>query len=131
MESTMTKPKYPQTDYTPPLEQLLALPRLRQQSATKHHQNITAVRRVLPILEELATIELPREVKACLLRACQQLLMPFVLSKVPGDSVVERARNLGIARTTYYQWLNGRTLPNRTQAAKLAELTGVPGRLFQ
>jgi DNA-binding XRE family transcriptional regulator len=43
-----------------------------------------------------------------------------------GATVTERARNLGVARQSIYDWLNGRTWPNKTTANKISKLTGVP-----
>jgi len=52
--------------------------------------------------------------------------MADVLDKITEQSTVAgRARLLGITRQAYYDWLHERTRPNPTQAAKLAELTGL------
>jgi len=52
--------------------------------------------------------------------------MSTVLDKVPGISVADRCRKIGIARQTYYSWLHGELRPSSIQAQKLSELTGIP-----
>ena len=54
------------------------------------------------------------------------LPMSEVLERVPGRTVVDRAKAIGIARQTYYQWLRGVVTPNRAQARRLARLTNIP-----
>ena len=48
-----------------------------------------------------------------------------VLAKVPGQTVSEKARKVGVSRQTYYMWQRGQARPNATQAARLEEITGV------
>jgi hypothetical protein len=55
-----------------------------------------------------------------------QLPMADVLAKVPGETVADRARFLGVARNTYYEWLNEGFRPSLRQALALEELTGFP-----
>ena len=47
-----------------------------------------------------------------------------ILSRVPGDTVIARAKACGVCRTTFYQWISGRCRPNVSQASRLAEITG-------
>jgi DNA-binding XRE family transcriptional regulator len=48
------------------------------------------------------------------------------LIAMTGATVVERARNLGVARQSIYDWMNGRSWPNKATANKISKLTGVP-----
>ena len=49
-----------------------------------------------------------------------------ILAKVPGDTLAERARKIGVSRQTMYVWAQERFRPSSGQAAIIAELTGVP-----
>jgi DNA-binding XRE family transcriptional regulator len=48
------------------------------------------------------------------------------LLAMTGATVVERARNLGVARQSIYDWMNGKTWPNKATASRISKLTGVP-----
>ncbi|HEY2530302.1 MAG TPA: hypothetical protein VGJ20_20590 [Xanthobacteraceae bacterium] len=50
--------------------------------------------------------------------------MSIILEKVPGASVIEKAKRVGVSRQTFYYWLSGVTRPNIKQARRLATLTG-------
>jgi DNA invertase Pin-like site-specific DNA recombinase len=50
--------------------------------------------------------------------------MRDILAKVPGNSVSEQCEKVGVARGTYYRWLNGLARPKGEYAARIAELTG-------
>lgn len=52
------------------------------------------------------------------------LPMADILAKVPGESVPDKYRRLGVPRQTWFSWVNGKARPNRKTAAKLARLTG-------
>jgi DNA-binding XRE family transcriptional regulator len=52
--------------------------------------------------------------------------MAAILAKVPGDTLAERARNIGVSRQTMYVWAQERFRPSSQQAATIAKLTGVP-----
>jgi DNA-binding XRE family transcriptional regulator len=82
--------------------------------------------RAIKTIDALCQLELGRDVIDSLREARQRLALPLteVLDKIPGDTVVERAKNIGIARQTYYQWLRGVARPNPEQAEKLAKLSG-------
>jgi DNA-binding XRE family transcriptional regulator len=52
--------------------------------------------------------------------------MAAILAKVPGDTLAERARQIGVSRQTMYVWAQERFRPSSEQAATIANLTGVP-----
>jgi DNA-binding XRE family transcriptional regulator len=52
--------------------------------------------------------------------------MAAILAKVPGDTLAERARNIGVSRQTMYVWAQERFRPGSAQAAIIAKLTGIP-----
>jgi hypothetical protein len=59
-----------------------------------------------------------------LLAHLQALPMSVILEKVPGASVAQRAKAVGVSRQTFYYWLTGVTRPNDVQARKLKRITG-------
>lgn len=61
-----------------------------------------------------------------LLKRLELMPMSFILGRIPGHTITERAARVGISRQTYYYWLQGRSRPSPAQAEKLAEITGVP-----
>jgi transcriptional regulator with XRE-family HTH domain len=60
-----------------------------------------------------------------------KLPMNEVLAKMPGDSVSEKCRTLGISRQTYYAWIRGASRPNTKLAKKLAEWTDLDWQAIQ
>jgi DNA-binding XRE family transcriptional regulator len=52
--------------------------------------------------------------------------MAAILAKVPGDTLAERARQIGVSRQTMYVWAQERFRPSTDQARIIADLTGVP-----
>jgi DNA-binding XRE family transcriptional regulator len=48
------------------------------------------------------------------------------LIAMTGATVTERARNLGVARQSIYDWMSGRSWPNNATANRISKLTGVP-----
>jgi len=50
--------------------------------------------------------------------------MSTILARVPGKSVIEKARAAGVSRQSFYSWLKGETRPSGAQAQVLAKLTG-------
>ena len=52
--------------------------------------------------------------------------MAAILAKVPGDTLAERARQIGVSRQTMYVWAQERFRPSNELAAIIAKLTGVP-----
>ena len=51
--------------------------------------------------------------------------MDEILVNVPGNSVTEKCRQIGVSRTTYYSWLSGYTRPRNQVARRLAEITDI------
>lgn len=49
-----------------------------------------------------------------------------ILAKVPGETLAERARKIGVSRQTMYVWAQERFRPSSQQAAIIAKLTGIP-----
>lgn len=52
--------------------------------------------------------------------------MRDILAKVPGESLTDRAKKLGVSRQTMYVWASEKFRPTRVQAKRLAKATGVP-----
>ena len=63
--------------------------------------------------------------------AVELMPMRLVLDKVKGDTTVEKAKLVGVSRNTWYAWYRGEIRPNKHQALKLSELSGVPAEKFQ
>ena len=84
--------------------------------------------RALKLAERL--LEITPDTDEGLLRRVTQIRdrlatpMSIVLAKVPGDTVVDKCRKLGITRQNYYCWLKGEYRPNMKQSKRLAALTG-------
>ena len=50
--------------------------------------------------------------------------MSIILEQVrPGEPIWVKIKALGVARQTYYYWMNGTTRPNKKLAQKIARLT--------
>ena len=78
---------------------------------------------------EFAVRQAPLPALANDLRAVEHKLnhpMADILAKVPGDTLAERARQIGVSRQTMYVWAQERFRPSNDQAAIIAKLTGVP-----
>lgn len=80
------------------------------------------------LVKQLLRLELDGDVRRLVEEIHQRLALPMseVLGLVPGDNLSARAREVGVSRQTYYQWLREETRPNPAQAQRLAELTGLP-----
>ncbi|HEX3523887.1 MAG TPA: helix-turn-helix transcriptional regulator, partial [Stellaceae bacterium] len=80
------------------------------------------------LVRQLLQLDLDGEVRNLVEQIHQRLALPMseVLGKVPGENLSARAREVGVSRQTYYQWLREETRPNPVQAVRLAELTGFP-----
>lgn len=66
------------------------------------------------------------------LRTAMTLMpMSMVLDKVPGETIGEKSKRIGISRNSWYAWYGGGVRPNRRQAKRLQRLTGIPAEKFQ
>jgi DNA-binding XRE family transcriptional regulator len=52
--------------------------------------------------------------------------MAAILARVPGETLAERARKIGVSRQTMYVWAQERFRPGSAQAAIISKLTGIP-----
>lgn len=52
--------------------------------------------------------------------------MKDILAKVPGDTLKERAKAVGVSRQTMYVWAHERFRPSKEQAHIISDLTGIP-----
>jgi DNA-binding transcriptional regulator YiaG len=52
--------------------------------------------------------------------------MSDILEMIPAKSLSERARKIGVSRQTYYDWMVGKSRPNKIKAKRLSMLTGIP-----
>jgi hypothetical protein len=57
--------------------------------------------------------------------------MKDILAKIPGKSLTARAKAVGVSRQTMYVWADEKFRPTDQQAAKIAELTGVPVEIIR
>ena len=76
------------------------------------------------IIGQLTTAALKRELQA----VAHKLRYPMadILAKVPGESVADRARQIGVSRQTLYVWADERFRPTPRQAEIISGLSGVP-----
>ena len=66
-----------------------------------------------------------------LLERLSLIPMYLVLDAVPGKSVVEKARAVGVSRNTWYLWYRGEVRPNSVQGKRIEQLTGIKAEKFQ
>jgi DNA-binding XRE family transcriptional regulator len=52
--------------------------------------------------------------------------MTDILAQVPGETLSDRARAIGVSRQTMYVWASERFRPTPTQARSIAKLTSIP-----
>jgi predicted transcriptional regulator len=52
------------------------------------------------------------------------LPMSKILERVPGKTIGEKAKSLGVNRATWYVWQSGATRPNIEKAKQLERITG-------
>lgn len=58
-------------------------------------------------------------------RRLEAVPMADILECVPGLSIKDKIRKIGVSRTAYYSWLHGICRPRDRAARKLAKLTGL------
>ncbi|HEX3524863.1 MAG TPA: hypothetical protein VHT52_22595 [Stellaceae bacterium] len=76
------------------------------------------------IIGTLSLATLKRELQA----VAHKLRYPMadILAKVPGDTLSDRARRIGVSRQTLYVWAEEKFRPTLKQARMIAKLSGVP-----
>jgi hypothetical protein len=82
--------------------------------------------RALELVERLIKLSGDPKVRSRAMRMHSRIKLPMsqVLQKVPGDSIIEKAKLLEISRQTWYVWLSGATRPNLAKARQLERITG-------
>ena len=84
-------------------------------------------RQALELVEQLIALEPDEGTMAYALKMRERLKVPMsiVLGKLwPELSLIDRCRRLGIAKQTYFGWLNGLYRPDDKRAKRLARETG-------
>lgn len=85
--------------------------------------NAKEARQLLLRLEKIAPNDAIRH-RARQVRARLLLPMELVLRRVPGKSIADKAKTLGVGRQRVHFWMNETTRPNIKMAKKLALITG-------
>lgn len=82
----------------------------------------------LALLDRLLKSGLPPDLQERLVQVQDRILLPMavVLAKIPGETITEKAKAIGVSRQAYYAWLYGRARPNPKQAVVIGKLTGLP-----
>ena len=60
-----------------------------------------------------------------------KLPMDLVVEKIPGATMIEKAKRVHVTRQTMYYWYKGMTRPNKKQARIVASLTGYDADLIR
>lgn len=78
------------------------------------------------LLERIIEISPDAAVTARAIKMRDRLALPMqeVIDKIPGASVVDKAKRVGVSRQTIYYWIYGATRPNAKQARRIARITG-------
>jgi hypothetical protein len=60
-------------------------------------------------------------------------LMPMreVLAAVPGTTIGDKAKRIGVSRNTWYCWFRGDVRPTKRQAQRVGKVTGIDPDKFQ
>jgi hypothetical protein len=82
--------------------------------------------RALELVERLIKLSGDPRIRARAMRMHSRIKLPMakVLERVPGESVIDKAKVLGISRQTWYIWQSGATRPNLAKARQLERITG-------
>lgn len=82
----------------------------------------------LESLDKIIGLQALAPIKRELQAVAHKLRFPMVdiLAKVPGETLTERARQIGVSRQTLYVWAEERFRPTFHQAQTISGLTGVP-----
>lgn len=86
-----------------------------------------ATEQVQKLLERLIEVAPDRGMRRKVERMHARLIHPMtlILDKVPGETVIEKSRYLGVTRQTMYAWMDGTMRPNLKRAKMIAKVTGV------
>ena len=78
------------------------------------------------MIEELA--EAAKVIKKAIegLQRMELIPMSYIISKIPGETLVEKCERLGVTRQTMHYWETETLRPSFTQAKLIAKLTGLP-----
>ena len=95
----------------------MSTPKARR--ATRDERLLALIERIIELSPDAGIIARAESMKNRL-----SLSMEKVLAKVPGETVVEKVKLIGITRQAYYGWLSGTSRPNIVKAKRLARLTG-------
>ena len=93
------------------------------------HMKLSSARkeRILKLVARLVReSSTDRSLQARALKLHRQLAIPMaeILAKVPGQSVADKVKLLGITRQAWYGWMNGSSRPSYDKAKQLHQLTG-------
>jgi transcriptional regulator with XRE-family HTH domain len=88
----------------------------------------TQTEQALKLIERLIEVVPDDNLRLRAMRMRSRLMLPMaeVLSKVPGRTIKERARSIGVTRQAWYQWLDGTARPSAKRAKQLERITGYP-----
>jgi DNA-binding XRE family transcriptional regulator len=89
--------------------------------------SIPKMNKVQKLVDSLVKLSDDEGSKLRAMQILERMRLPMikVLDKVPGETIVDKAKTIGISRQAFYSWRRGATRPNVTQSKKLAELTGL------
>ena len=100
-----------------------------QCQAVEIHMNLSVSRKerilklVVRLIKESSS---DPSLQARALKLQRQLTIPMseILEKVPGKTIGDKIKLLGITRQAWYQWMNGTSRPSQKRAEHLHKLTG-------
>jgi hypothetical protein len=86
------------------------------------HRNEQALKLVERLIEHAPDAGMRKRLMK--LRGPLKVPIQAILDKVPGESVIQKAKAIGVTRQAIYGWLDGLCRPNPKQARKIAKITG-------
>jgi DNA-binding XRE family transcriptional regulator len=87
---------------------------------TKQERTLKLIERLI----EMSAADPKIRSRAMRMHSRIKLPMAKVLERVPGESIIDKAKTLGISRQTWYVWQSGATRPNLAKARQLERITG-------
>jgi hypothetical protein len=89
-------------------------------------ENVDRHEKALKLVERLIEIAPDAGMKRRAMKLAAKLALPIdeILAKVPGNSVIAKAKAIGVTRQAIYSWRDGVCRPNRKQAKRIERLTG-------